>query len=140
MKNRLIEMLALALLGLTTLAGIFTLPQAALLPEAWQPYLMLAGGLVLCGKNALYLVLDFCDDGKLNKSYDVSKVKVLLLGGLCLALMPSCVNGMPLGLDKAAWGEVGKAVGMGALKGGAQAGLEEWGKQRAGALEVTATK
>lgn len=59
---------------------------------------------------------------------------------LCLLCVPSCVGGRFLGLDGGQWGDVGRVAGMGALKGGAEAGLSEWGKQRASALEVTATK
>lgn len=136
-KNRIIEWLSFALLGLTTLAGWFTLPQAALLPQAWQPYIVLIGGVVLWGKNGVYLCLDWWDDGKLNKSY---KLPLVVLGGLCLTMLCSCSNGMFLGLDKAAWGEVGKAAGNAALRAGGQAAAVEYGNRRAVNMEVTATK
>jgi hypothetical protein len=87
MKNKLIETVALILGLLTTLAGVLALPQVAMLPAEWQPYVALALALVVVGKNGAYVILDWHDDGKLNKSY---KVGLFLLAGFCLLSLPSC--------------------------------------------------
>lgn len=146
MKNRFLETLSFILLGLTSLAGILTLPQAALLPEKWQPYLVVAGGLVLWGKNGIYLVLDFMDDGKLNKSFKLpGQVGMLLIAGLCLMCVPSCSTDAMgrktfIGLTGDDWAVVGRDAGVTAAKAGAQAAVVSYGARRAAALEVTATK
>lgn len=91
MKNKAIEIAALILGLLTTVAGVLTLPQVALLPQEWQPFVALSLALVVVGKNAAYVVLDFCDDGQLNKSYKLPPgLHALLLCGLLLITLPSC--------------------------------------------------
>jgi hypothetical protein len=118
MKNRTIEILAFLFGLLTTIAGILTLPQVAMLPESLQPYVGLSLALVVVGKNGAYVVLDFADDGKLNKSWKHGG-RALLLAGLMLCLA-SCAT-RPDGtrtfasLDGAGWRSVGKAAIGGAL-------------------------
>jgi hypothetical protein len=93
MKNKAIEIAALILGLLTTAAGVLTLPQVALLPQEWQPFVALSLALVVVGKNAAYVVLDFCDDGQLNKSYKLPGER-MLIGLLALTLLvPSCTTG-----------------------------------------------
>jgi hypothetical protein len=136
MKNKAIEIIALILGLLTTVAGVLTLPQVALLPQEWQPFVGLALALVVVGKNAAYVVLDFHDDGLLNKSYKLPRgLPALFLCGLLLILMPSCGT-LPdgqktfAGLTKADWALVTKDAGHAALKSGAQAGLVSYGTRR----------
>lgn len=119
MKNRTIEILAFLFGLLTTIAGILTLPQVAMLPESLQPYVGLSLALVVVGKNGAYVVLDFADDGKLNKSWKHGG-GALLLVGLCLLTLPSCSTRPDgtrtfAGLDGADWRSVGKAAIGGAL-------------------------
>ena len=136
MKNKTIEILALIFGLLTTVAGVLTLPQIALLPAEWQPFVGLALALVVVGKNGAYVVLDFCDDGKLNKSYKVPPgLSVLLLCGLLLITLPSCGTAPDgqktfAGLTKAEWWLVTKDSGAAAFKSGAQAGVMSYGARR----------
>lgn len=118
MKNRFIEILAFLFGLLTTVAGFLTLPQIALLPESLQPYIGLALALVIVGKNGAYVILDFADNGKLDKSYRRS-LGLLLMGGLLLGLT-SCATRDDgtrtfIGLDKREWLGVGKDVGRAAV-------------------------
>lgn len=90
MKNKAIEITSLILGLLTIAAGILTMPQLAMLPAEWQPYFVLGLGLVVVGKNAAYVVLDWSDDGILNKSYKLPGEK-LVIGLLALTLLiPAC--------------------------------------------------
>lgn len=136
MKNKAIEIAALILGLLTTAAGVLTLPQVALLPQEWQPFVALSLALVVVGKNAAYVVLDFCDDGQLNKSYKLPPgLHALLLCGLLLITLPSCGTAPDgqrtfAGLTKADWWLVTKDTGTAALKSGAQAGLTSYGARR----------
>ncbi len=92
MKNKAIEIIAFILGLLTTVAGILTLPQVALLPKEWQPIIGLCLALVIVGKNGAYLVMDFLDDGVLNQSYKLPKgLTVWLLCGLAL-MLTSCAG------------------------------------------------
>ena len=118
MKNRFIELLAFVFGLLTTLAGILTLPQVALLPQSWQPYIALCLALTIVGKNGFYVVLDFADNGKLDKSYKLG-AGLLLVAGLLLGLT-SCATREDgtrtfIGLDKREWLGVGKDVGRAAV-------------------------
>lgn len=137
MKNKAIEIAALVLGLLTTVAGVLTLPQVALLPNEWQPFVALALALVVVGKNAAYVILDFADDGQLNKSYKLPPgMHALVLCGLLITLLPSCAmraDGTKTfaGLSKADWLLVSKDVGQAAVKSGAQAGLVSYGTRRA---------
>lgn len=113
MKNRIIETVALIFGLLTTVAGVLTLPQVALLPESLQPYVGLALALVVVGKNASYVILDFSDDGKLNKSWRHG-AGLLLVSGLLLGLT-SCATQPDgaktfIGLDRREWLGVGQAA------------------------------
>lgn len=130
MKNRAIEILAFVLGLLTTVAAVLTLPQVALLPESFQPYLGLGLALVMVGKNGAYVILDFADNGKLDKSYKLPPgLPVLALAGLCLLTLPSCSTDPDgarrfAGLRFADWGAVGQAAGRGAVQSGLPAYLE----------------
>lgn len=105
MKNRIIELIAFMLGLLTTVAGILTLPQVAMLPKEWQPFIGLSLALVIVGKNGFYVVMDFLDDGQLNQSYKLPKnVPLWLLCGLALMLV-SCA-----GMTKEQWMVIGKGV------------------------------
>lgn len=115
MKNKAIEIIAFILGLLTTVAGILTLPQVALLPKEWQPYIALGLALVIVGKNGAYVVMDFLDDGLLNQSYKLPKnVQVWLLCGLAL-MLASCGT-TPTGEKTFAgatgtqWFDIGKRV------------------------------
>jgi hypothetical protein len=118
MKNRVIETLAFLFGLLTTVAGVLTLPQVALLPESLQPYIGLCLALTIVGKNGAYVVLDWVDDGKLNKSYRHG-VKLMVLAGLliCLASCATRLDGTRTfaGLDAAGWRSVGKSALGGAV-------------------------
>jgi hypothetical protein len=138
MKNRFIELLAFAFGLLTTVAGFLTLPQIALLPESLQPYIGLALALVIVGKNGAYVILDFVDDGKLNKSYRHGALGLLLVGGLLLGLT-SCAtrdDGTKtfIGLDRREWLGFGKDVGQAAVKAAVPAYLAR--RSAAGGKEV----
>jgi hypothetical protein len=127
MKNRIIETLAFLFGLLTTIAGVLTLPQVALLPESLQPYIGVCLALTIVGKNGAYVVLDFADNGKLDKSWRHG-AGLLLLAGLLLGLV-SCAtraDGVKtfLGLDAKQWGDVGKSAGKGAIGAGLPAYLE----------------
>lgn len=129
MKNRTIEILAFLFGLLTTVAGVLTLPQIALLPESFQPYIGLSLALVIVGKNGFYVVLDFMDDGKLNKSWKHGGAALLLLAGVCLLTLPSCSTDPDgtkrfAGLSSAEWGQVGLQAGKGAVQTGLPAYLE----------------
>ena len=118
MKNRFIEILAFVFGLLTTVAGFLTLPQVALLPESLQPYIGVALALIIVGKNGAYVILDFADNGKLDKSYRHG-LGLLLACGLLLGLT-SCAtrpDGVRTfaGLDKAEWLGLGKDVGKAAV-------------------------
>jgi hypothetical protein len=136
MKNKAIEIIALILGLLTAIAGILTLPQVALLPQDWQPFVGLGLALVVVGKNAAYVVLDFSDDGQLNKSYKLPHgLPALLLCGLLLITLPSCATRADgtktfAGLSKDDWALVAKDSGSAALKSGTQAGLMSYGTRR----------
>lgn len=138
MKNRIIEIIAFVFGLLTTVAGVLTLPQVALLPESLQPYIGLALALVIVGKNGFYVILDFSDDGKLNKSYRGGPVGLLLIGGLLLSLT-SCAtrdDGTKtfIGLDRREWLGFGKDVGQAAAKAAVPAYLSR--RSAAGGKEV----
>lgn len=118
MKNRFIEILAFIFGLLTTVAGILTLPQVALLPESLQPYIALSLALTIVGKNGFYVILDFADNGKLDKSYKHG-IGLLLVAGLLLGLT-NCATREDgtrtfIGLDKREWLGVGKDVGQAAV-------------------------
>lgn len=116
MKNTLVEALTLLLLMLTGLSGLLAAPEIALLPAAWLRYLPLVLIAVLTLKNAIYLYLDWRDDGLFNKSYTLPPgPTLLLLAGLCLTL-PSCAtrpDGTPTfaGLDPQQWTQLGLQTG-----------------------------
>lgn len=135
MKNKTIEILALIFGLLTTVAGVLTLPQVALLPKEWQPFVGLALALVVVGKNGAYVILDFCDDGQLNKSYKIPDgVKVALLCGLLLGLTSCANDGKGVvtfaGLTRAQWELVMKESGTAAGKAALSAGVASYGTQR----------
>lgn len=90
MKVTLVEILTLILLCLTGLAGVLTMPDIAVLPEAWLKYVPLALIVILALKNAIYVFLDWRDDGTVNGSYKLPKhLPWVMLCGLCLCSM-SC--------------------------------------------------
>ncbi|MEN3940677.1 hypothetical protein WJU23_05230 [Prosthecobacter sp. SYSU 5D2] len=117
MKNRLVEILTLILLCLTGLGGVLTMPDIGVLPESWLKYVPLGLIVVLALKNAIYVFLDWWDDGVVNGSYKIPKhVPLLLLAGLCLLLMPCCAtrpDGTKTfgGLDARQWKGVGVETG-----------------------------
>jgi hypothetical protein len=118
MKNRIIETLAFLFGLLTTIAGVLTLPHVALLPESLQPYIGVCLALTIVGKNGAYVVLDFADNGKLDKSWRHGAGLLLLAGLLlCLASCATRPDGTRTfaGLDGAGWRSVGKAAIGGAL-------------------------
>lgn len=129
MKNRFVEMLAFILGLLTTVAGVLTLPQVALLPESLQPYVGLSLALIIVGKNGSYVVLDFLDNGKMDKSYRLPPGGLMMFLGLCLLTLPSCSTDPDgtrrfAGLSSDEWGQVGLSAGKGAIQTGLPAYLE----------------
>jgi hypothetical protein len=107
MKNTLIEVLTLILLCLAGLAGALSTPEIAVLPEAWLKYVPLALILILALKNAIYVFLDWKDDGLLNKSYKLPKhLPWVMLCGLCLCSM-SCEA-----IKTMDWKEAGNRAGL----------------------------
>lgn len=69
MKNKWIEIITFILMLATILAGVLTMTDAALLPPEWRPWLPLVIGGIIMVKQLAYGVLDWLDDGLLNKSY-----------------------------------------------------------------------
>jgi hypothetical protein len=135
MKNKAIEIVAFILGLLTAVAGILTLPTVAMLPKEWQPYIGVCLALVVVGKNGAYVILDFADDGQLNKSYKIpAAVKLLLLCGLALCLVACGTNGAGqktfVGLTKADWAVVTKDAGMAAGKAALSAGMASYGTRK----------
>ena len=74
MKNKWIELTTFLLMAATVTAGFLTTTDSNLLPPEWRPYLPLAYG-----------VLDYLDDGLMNKSY---KTPTTFLKVLALLLLP----------------------------------------------------
>lgn len=111
MKNRTVETIAFIFGLLTALTGFLTLPQVALLPESFQPYVGFALAMVIVGKNGAYVVLDFLDNGKLDKSWKHGAT-ILTAGWLAMGLV-SCATRPDgtrtfIGLDRKQWLGVGK--------------------------------
>lgn len=95
MKNRWIELVTFLLMAATVIAGFLTTTDTTLLPAGWRPYLPLVIGGIILLKQLAYGILDFMDDGQLNKSYKAptSLLRVLALMLLPMLLMSSCTTG-----------------------------------------------
>jgi hypothetical protein len=88
MKNRTIEILSLVLVLATLLSGVLSLPELHVLPAEWLKYMPFLLGFIIAIKQFAYVVLDYLDDGLLNKSYKPPTfLPVLLLGLLCVVLI-----------------------------------------------------
>ncbi|MEN3942993.1 hypothetical protein WJU23_16970 [Prosthecobacter sp. SYSU 5D2] len=116
MKITLVEILTLILLCLTGLAGALSTPEIAVLPEGLLKYVPLGLIVILALKNAIYVFLDWWDDGQVNRSFKLPKpLPVVLLAGLCLGCV-SCAT-RPDGtrtfaaLDAGQWRAVGVEAG-----------------------------
>lgn len=80
MKNKYIEIATFLLMAATVTAGFLTTTDVSLFPAEWRPYLPLAIGGIILLKQLAYGVLDYLDDGLMNKSYKTptTLLKVLL--------------------------------------------------------------
>ena len=85
MKNKWIELITFLLMAATVTAGFLTTTDVSLIPVEYRPYVPLAIGGIIVLKQIAYGVLDFLDDGIMNKSY---KVPTTLLKVLALLLLP----------------------------------------------------
>lgn len=94
MKNKWIELTTLLLMAATVTAGFLTTTDVSLLPIEWRPYLPLAIGGIIVLKQIAYGVLDFLDDGVMNKSYKTptTLIKVMLCLLLPAFLLASCAT------------------------------------------------
>jgi len=123
MKITLIEFLTLILLCLTGLAGALSMPEISVLPESWLKYIPLVLIVILALKNAIYVFLDWKDDGQLNKSYKPPyKLGLILIGGLCLCVV-SCA-----GFD---WQSAAKRVAIAAAETSLQQAKDEVAREMA---------
>lgn len=92
MKIRFVEILSFILILLTIAAGVLTLPEIQVLPEAWLKFVPFVLGSVLAFKNGIYIYLDWLDDGLINKSYNPPpKLGLIVAACLCLGLV-SCAG------------------------------------------------
>ena len=85
MKNKYIEIATFLLMAATVTAGFLTTTDSNLLPPEWRPYLPLAIAGIILLKQLAYGVLDYLDDGLMNKSY---KTPTTFLKVLALLLLP----------------------------------------------------
>ena len=85
MKNKWIELTTFLLMAATVTAGFLTTTDSNLLPPEWRPYLPFAIAGIILLKQLAYGVLDYLDDGLMNKSY---KTPTTFLKVLALLLLP----------------------------------------------------
>jgi hypothetical protein len=85
MKNKYIEIATFLLMAATVTAGFLTTTDSNLLPPDWRPYLPFAIAGIILLKQLAYGVLDYLDDGIMNKSY---KTPTTFLKALALLLLP----------------------------------------------------
>lgn len=90
MKNKWIELVTFLLMAATVTAGFLTTTDVALIPEEYRKYLPLAIGAIIVLKQLAYGLLDYLDDGIMNKSYKVPTTLLKVL--VCLLILPGCVT------------------------------------------------
>lgn len=90
MKNKYIEIATFLLMAATVTAGFLTTTDVSLFPAEWRPYLPLVIGGIILLKQLAYGVLDYLDDGLMNKSYKTPTTLLKVL--LPAMLLMSCTS------------------------------------------------
>lgn len=93
MRNNWIEIPTIILMVATVVAGFLTAVDPTLVPPTIRPHLPTCVAAIIAIRQTSYMVLDYMDDGVLNKSY---KPPTTLLKVLAIILLPiglcQCVN------------------------------------------------